>query len=56
MAATPMAMPSADRPARNLRVRSPTVDSRSRSDGRSFLTVRVPVVVMAGVLSDRPAR
>ena len=33
MAATPMAMPRADSTARSLRVRSPTVDSRSRSAG-----------------------
>ena len=33
MAATPMAMPSADSPARSLRVRSPTVERRARSDG-----------------------
>ena len=35
MAATPMAMPSADRPARSLRVRSPTLATRARSEGRS---------------------
>ena len=35
IAATPMAMPSADRAARSLRVRSPTLDSRARSAGRS---------------------
>ena len=52
MAATPMAMPSADSPARSLRVRNPTVDRRARSEGRSFLTARVSVVVMAG----RPRR
>ena len=37
MAATPMAMPSADSPARSLRVRNPTVARRARSDGRSLL-------------------
>ena len=38
MAATPMAMPRAERPARSLRVRSPTVARRARSEGRSFRT------------------
>ena len=49
MAATPMAMPSAESPARSLRVRSPTVDRRARSEGRSFFTSRVAVAVMADV-------
>ncbi len=35
IAATPIAMPSADKLARSLRVRSPTADSRARSAGRS---------------------
>ena len=48
MAATPMAMPSAESPARSLRVRSPTVARRPRSEGRSCPTARVSVVVMAG--------
>ena len=42
MAATPIAMPSADSPARSLRVRSPTVDSRRRSEGRSFFDCEGP--------------
>ena len=41
MAATPMAIPSADSPARSLRVRSPTMERRARSEGRSFSTARV---------------
>ena len=48
MAATPMAIPSADSPARSLRVRNPTVDRRPRSEGRSFRTARGSVAVMAG--------
>ena len=40
--------PSAESPARSLRVRSPTVDRRPRSEGRSFRTARVSVGVMAG--------
>ena len=58
MAATPMAMPNAERPARSLRVRSPTVARRARSEGRSFLTTSVAVVVMAGVsiLDGSPER
>jgi hypothetical protein len=43
MAATPMAMPSAESPARTLRVRNPTVEMRPRSDARSFGTARVSV-------------
>ena len=35
MAATPMAIPSADSPARSFRVRSPTVESRARSESCS---------------------
>src|SRR5215475_7312430 len=35
IAATPMAMPVADRAARSLRVRSPTLATRARSAGRS---------------------
>ena len=35
IAATPIAMPSADSPARSLRVRSPTLASPARSPGRS---------------------
>ena len=35
IAATPIAIPSADRPARSLRVRRPTLASRARSAGRS---------------------
>ena len=56
MAATPMAMPSADSPARSLRVRSPTVERRARSRGRSLSTVRVPLVVMAGRPHGRTGR
>ena len=37
IAATPIAIPSADRPARNFRVRSPTVESRARSDSLEAL-------------------
>ena len=35
IAATPIAMPSADSPARSLRVRSPMLASPARSPGRS---------------------
>ena len=35
IAATPIAIPSADSAARSLRVRRPTAASRARSDGRS---------------------
>src|SRR6478672_4319094 len=35
IAATPIAMPSADSPARSLRVRSPALASPARSEGRS---------------------
>ncbi len=35
MAATPIAIPSADKPARSFRVRKPTLASRARSRGRS---------------------
>jgi hypothetical protein len=34
MAATPMAIPSEDKPARSRRVRSPAVARRARSSGR----------------------
>ena len=37
MAATPMAMPSADSPARSLRVRNPTVERRPRSEGSQLV-------------------
>src|SRR5271170_2057704 len=50
MAATPMAMPSAESPERSLRVRNPTVERRPRSDGRSFGTARVSAVVTADLL------
>ena len=46
MAATPMAIPRADSPARSFRVRSPMVESRARSDSWSRLRVRVAVAVM----------
>ena len=36
MAATPIAMPRADRPARSLRVRMPTADSRAMSRRRRW--------------------
>jgi len=39
IAATPIAMPSADRPARSLRVRRPTTASRARSAIRSRAAV-----------------
>ena len=45
MAATPMAMPSAESPARSLRVRSPTVESRVRSESGNRLRLRVAVAV-----------
>ena len=46
MAATPMAIPRADSPARSFRVRSPTVESRVRSESGSRLRLRVAVAVM----------
>ena len=45
MAATPMAMPSADRAARSVRVRRPTTDRRARSAGRSRCVISAAVVV-----------
>ena len=41
MAATPMAMPRADSPARSFRVRSPTVESRVRSESGNRLRLRM---------------
>jgi hypothetical protein len=41
MAATPIAIPSADRVPRSRRVRSPTALSRARSAGRTRLGGRV---------------
>jgi hypothetical protein len=49
IAATPMAIPSADSAARSLRVRIPTADSRARSAGRIRCTPNAEVPVI-GVL------
>ena len=53
MAATPMAMPSADSPARSFRVRSPTVESRVRSESCSRLRLRVAVAVTTAPRAGR---
>ena len=55
MAATPMAIPSADMPARSLRVRKPTEASRPRSAGGSFRRVMtgVAVITCAGGICSR---
>src|ERR1035438_8306761 len=45
MAATPMAMPRAERAARSRRVRSPTLATRARSAGRSLDGARIVAVV-----------
>ena len=47
MAATPIAIPSADSPARSFRVRSPTVESRARSESGSRLRLRAAAVTTA---------
>src|SRR6202050_69219 len=48
MAATPMAIPRADSPARDFRVRSPTLERRARSDSCSGFRLRVAVAVITG--------
>ena len=64
MAATPMAIPRAESPARNFRVRRPTVESRARSEScspgagrRSIMAPhagRAPVTVARARVSRRP--
>ena len=59
IAATPIAIPSADRPARSLRVRRPTLASRPRSAGRSRAAAGAAgAVAVMGFLRarDQPGR
>jgi hypothetical protein len=54
IAATPIAMPSADSAARSLRVRSPTAASRLRSVGRSRAAAGRLLARPSVVAADRP--
>jgi hypothetical protein len=47
MAATPMAMPRADSPARSFLVRNPAVDRRAASESRSRRTLKGVVFTFA---------
>src|SRR5439155_9653484 len=56
IAATPIAMPSAESPARSLRVRSPILASPARSEGRSRVRPGAPSRPEVVVMTVLPAR
>src|ERR1700685_3385690 len=58
IAATPIAIPSAESPARTRRVRSPTLATRARSPGRSFRGVSdaAALIALKGRLVDEGER